>query len=260
MQDQHPIAYSSKSLGPKQQALSIYERELLAIIYAIQKWSTYLEFAPFTIKTDQRNMKYISEQRLTTPFQQVWISKLMGFEFDIQYKEGSSNTAVDALSHKEGAELQPLLMDNGHSDLFTLIQQEWYSDPHLKQLVTDLEQDLARHPKSTWTRNELRRKGKLVLGCNSTLKSIIFKWLHDSAVGGHSGRDIASSIIKSLFVRKGLSKDIQHYIRHYGICQVSKLDQAASPGLLQPLQDISLDFIEGLPSSKGKQTSHLGGC
>lgn len=57
-----------------------------------------------------------------------------------------------------------------------------------------------------------------------------------------------------------MNKDIQHYIRHYGICQVSKLDQAASPGSLQPLpiptrifQDISLDFIEGLPSSKGKQ-------
>lgn len=33
MQDNHPIAYISKSLGPRQQALSIYEKELLAIVY-----------------------------------------------------------------------------------------------------------------------------------------------------------------------------------------------------------------------------------
>lgn len=38
MHNKHPIAYISKSLGPRQQALSIYERELLAIVYAVQKW------------------------------------------------------------------------------------------------------------------------------------------------------------------------------------------------------------------------------
>lgn len=35
MQDKHPISYISKSLGPRQQALSIDESELLAIVYAI---------------------------------------------------------------------------------------------------------------------------------------------------------------------------------------------------------------------------------
>jgi hypothetical protein len=38
IQEGHPIAYISKSLGPKQQAMSIYEKEMLAIMYAINKW------------------------------------------------------------------------------------------------------------------------------------------------------------------------------------------------------------------------------
>lgn len=42
MEDNHPVAYISKSLGPRQQALSIYERELLAIVYAVQKWINLL--------------------------------------------------------------------------------------------------------------------------------------------------------------------------------------------------------------------------
>lgn len=209
MQEQYPIAYISKSLGPKQQALSIYECELLAISYAIQKWSTYLAFAPFTIGTDQKSIKHILEQRLTTPFQQVWISKLMGFEFDIQYKEGSSNSAADALSRMEEAEWLPLLLNNAHSELFANIQREWHTNPALKKLITELRSDPASHPKFTWSKEELRGRGKLVLSPTSTLKSIIFKCLHDSTVGGHSGRDITASRIKSLFFWKGMNKDIQ---------------------------------------------------
>jgi hypothetical protein len=41
IQDGHPIAYISKSLGPKQQAMSIYEKEMLAILHAVNKWKQY---------------------------------------------------------------------------------------------------------------------------------------------------------------------------------------------------------------------------
>lgn len=61
MQDKHPIAFISKSLGPKQQAMSIYERELLAIVYAVQKWGAYLAHGPFIIKTDQKSIKFLLE-------------------------------------------------------------------------------------------------------------------------------------------------------------------------------------------------------
>jgi len=37
MQEGHPIAFVSKALGPRQLALSTYERELLAIVYAVTK-------------------------------------------------------------------------------------------------------------------------------------------------------------------------------------------------------------------------------
>jgi hypothetical protein len=43
MQDQHPIVYLSKALGPRNQALSVYEKECLAILLAIDKWRPYLQ-------------------------------------------------------------------------------------------------------------------------------------------------------------------------------------------------------------------------
>jgi len=42
MQEGHPIAFVSKALGPRQLALSTYERELLAIVFTITKWKHYL--------------------------------------------------------------------------------------------------------------------------------------------------------------------------------------------------------------------------
>lgn len=41
-QEKHPIAYFSKALGVRGQAKSIYEKELMAIVLAIQKWRHYL--------------------------------------------------------------------------------------------------------------------------------------------------------------------------------------------------------------------------
>lgn len=86
----------------------------------MQKWGAYLSHAAFTIKTDQKSIKHILEQKLNTPFQQAWVSKLMGFEFDIQYKEGVTKTAADALSRKDGAELMVSLID---SNISSLLQQ-----------------------------------------------------------------------------------------------------------------------------------------
>lgn len=119
---------------------------------------------------------------------------------------------------------------------------------------------LPSHSKCTWVRDELRRRGKLVIGNDTTLKGHILTWLHDLAIGGHSGRDITAARVKSLFYWKGMNKDILMHIKNCLVCQTSKLDLSSSPGLLQPLpirtriwHDISLDFIEGLPNAKGKQ-------
>lgn len=61
-QNGHPIAFISKAFGPRTQALSIYERELLAITFAVTKWRYYLEQGLFfKIKTDHESIKHLLE-------------------------------------------------------------------------------------------------------------------------------------------------------------------------------------------------------
>jgi hypothetical protein len=77
MQDNHPIAYLSKALGPKAQAMSAYEKECLAVIMAVTKWRSYLQHQ-FTIATDHKSLVHLGEQKLQKGLQQKAFIKLLG--------------------------------------------------------------------------------------------------------------------------------------------------------------------------------------
>ena len=64
MQNQRLIAYRSQALKGKCLALSIYEKELLALVVAVKKWRPYLLGRPFVIKTDHQSLKYLLEQKI----------------------------------------------------------------------------------------------------------------------------------------------------------------------------------------------------
>lgn len=89
----HPLAFFSKALCLRMQRASTYVRKLHAITTAVHKWRQYLHGHSFTILTDHRSWK-----DLMTPEQQTYLAKLLGYNYNIQYKSGKSNVVVDALS------------------------------------------------------------------------------------------------------------------------------------------------------------------
>ncbi|XP_038704764.1 uncharacterized protein LOC120000718 [Tripterygium wilfordii] len=104
-----PIAFYSQTLGPRNQSLSTYEKELIALVSAVKKWQNYLQGRHFIIKTDHSSLKYFLDQRANTTFQQKWVSKLLGFDYEIQYRKGVENVVADALSRKGGSTSLPEL-------------------------------------------------------------------------------------------------------------------------------------------------------
>ena len=63
MQEGHPLAYVSKALGPKNRALSVYEKEYMAILLAVQQWRPYLQMQHFVIKTNQKSLIHLQSQK-----------------------------------------------------------------------------------------------------------------------------------------------------------------------------------------------------
>lgn len=199
------------------------------------------------------------EQKVTTPFQHMWLSKLMGYTFEIPYKQGKENHAADALSRVTGSQLLHITLSQTHHGFYDSIKLLWQTNPHLSKVIYDLKSDTSSHSAFTYVNDELRRKGKLVIRDDSEVKLHIFMWLHYSLVGGHSGRVATLHRIKSLFYWPRMSLEVQNYVCNCSVCQRNKYDLAAKPGLLQPLyvpkgvwEPISLDFFEGLSPSHGK--------
>jgi hypothetical protein len=94
----YPLAYVSRALGPHNRGLSVYEKEYLSILLAIQQWRPSLQLAEFIIRTDHKNLTHLMDQRLHTDWQRKVLTKLMGLQYRVVYKKGILNGAADALS------------------------------------------------------------------------------------------------------------------------------------------------------------------
>lgn len=63
---------------------------------AVKHWQHYLNGRHFIIRTDQKSLKYLLDQKVSTPLQQKWLAKFMAFDYEIVYKQGTLNSAADA--------------------------------------------------------------------------------------------------------------------------------------------------------------------
>ena len=81
-----PVAYFSKALSIKHQTLSVYEKEMMAILVAVKRWNSYLLGRHFKIKTNHQSLKFLLDQQTNTPAQQQWVLRMMGYDFEVLYR------------------------------------------------------------------------------------------------------------------------------------------------------------------------------
>jgi len=85
----HPVAYISKSLSPAERNYDIYDKEMLAVICALEQWHHYLEGTkyPVQILTDHKNLEYFMTAQKLNRRQARW--SLFLSRFDITYDTSS---------------------------------------------------------------------------------------------------------------------------------------------------------------------------
>jgi hypothetical protein len=198
MQKDHPVAFLSKPLCPRNQTLSVYEKECLAILMAIEKWRPYLQHRQFVIRTDHRSLLYLTEQRVTSKLQHKALVRLMDLDYKIQYKKGSANVAADALSRcpvstevAAVSECVPLWIQK--------LKEGYEDNSEDKQLLTELSISGQNDKGFVLTNGVIRYKGHVWVGNNTLAQQHIMQALHDSGIGGHSGITATYNRIRALF-------------------------------------------------------------
>ena len=92
------MVFLSKRLSPKHLVVLVDEKDMIATVYVVQKLCSYLIERHLKIYTDHLSLKYMLEQHISIPMQQNWLSKLIGYDFEICFRSGKENKVVDSLS------------------------------------------------------------------------------------------------------------------------------------------------------------------
>ena len=100
----HPIAYFSKTMQAAELNYNIHDKEMLAIILALQEWRAWLEGLQveelFQIYSDHRALEYFITTKKLSARQARWAELLSRYNFKLAYRAGKSNGRADALSRK----------------------------------------------------------------------------------------------------------------------------------------------------------------
>lgn len=153
--------------------------------------------------------------------------------------------ALQAVSTVQPAQIQDVL-------------NSYATDPQPQQLLAKLAIASPDTASFSLEQGLIKHKGNIWIGQNSALQTKLIASFHSSPLGGHSGVAPTYYKLKKHFSWKGLKQDVESFIKQCATCQHAKHSLQHPMGLLQPLptpagvwQDLSMDFIEGLPKSEG---------
>ena len=282
--NRHPISFISKTLSPAERNYEIYDRELLAIIRALEEWRHYIQGSPHTtiVLSDHKNLTYYREAKKLNRRQARWSLYLSEFDVKLIHTPGSKMVQSDALSRRP--DLCPD-EDKDNEDMIMLPDDMFLNliDVDLQEKIAmsnDLDGNAAEALKlllekaptpmtvglEDWTiertngRNILFYKGKNYIPRNTELRRDIVKTFHDHETAGHPGEIGTYNAIRQHYWWPGLRTFVKNYVQGCGTCQQFKIDRTPSkPAYIptegakstRPFANCSMDLITDLPLAEG---------
>ncbi|KAM2626472.1 hypothetical protein TB2_000046 [Malus domestica] len=268
----HVIYYASRTLIDAQLNYSTTEKELLAVVFALDKFRSYLLGTKVIIYTDHAALKYLLTKKEAKPRLIRWMLLLQEFDIEIRDKKGSENVVADHLSrlvHEE--EVVPIPETFPDEQLMSIeVSMPWYADlvNYLASKVIPSEFNKNQRDKLKYdARNYVWDDPYLWKYCSD---QIIRRCVHDSefqsilnfchtyACGGHFGTQrTARKVLECGFYWPTIFKDARTFCMACDRCQrtgsIGPKDQMPqSPIFNVEIFDVwGIDFMGPFPSSHG---------
>ncbi len=257
------IAFFSKKLSPAEQNYTTNDRELLGLIYFLQRFRCYLEGSNFEIFTDNQVLRSFFTKPNLSRREARWLETLGNFGiFPINLKPGKIHVLGDTLSRAPHASVNVLEVLNididdiigGYEDdkfygaILKGLKGEEISDEMLKRKVEKL------LPLFHLDGNKLLYQGKLCVPRKAI--ATIMQLAHDAKTAGHFGYFKTLSRLKN-YHWKNKSRDVRNYVQGCLVCQQKK--DYMGKKLTDPTSlevpgrrwgSLASDFIVKLPKTK----------
>lgn len=267
------IHYASRTLNSAQMNYSTTEKELLAVVFALDKFRAYLVGSPIVVFTDHAALKYLLTKKDAKARLIRWILLLQEFDITIKDKKGVENVVADHLSRlvfDESFENTPINDSFPDEQLFALSELPWFADI-VNFLATgqipshwnaqDRKKFLVEVRNFFWDDPYLFKycPDQIIRRCvpNHEIHTII-SFCHNGACGGHfSVNKTAAKILQCGFYWPSLFKDTNIFCRTCERCQ--KLGAITRRNMM-PLNPIlvieifdcwGIDFMGPFPASFG---------
>ncbi|KAM1727616.1 hypothetical protein ACFX12_018227 [Malus domestica] len=137
----HVIHYASRTLNDAQLNYSATEKELLAVVFAFDKFRSYLLGTKVFVYSDHAALKYLLTKKEAKPRLIRWMLLLQEFNIEIRDKKGSENVVANHLSrlvHEDDS--LPILETFPDEQLMSLeVSEPWYVDLVTKQVPSTLD-------------------------------------------------------------------------------------------------------------------------
>ncbi|GJV52743.1 reverse transcriptase domain-containing protein [Tanacetum coccineum] len=276
-----PIHYASKTMTEAQAHYTTTEKELLAVVYAFEKFRSYLVLSKSIVYTDHSAIKYLFAKKDAKPRLMRWILLLQEFDVIIRDKKGAENLAADHLSRLENPH-QDILENKEITETFPL---ETLGSVALRDDSTPWFADFANYHAgnfvvkgmSSQQKNKFFKDVKHYFWDDPFLFKIcadqmirrcvhgkeardILEACHNGPTGGHHGANLtAKKVFDAGFFWPSIYKDAHELVKNCDSCQrqgkISQRDEMPQNSIqVCEIFDVwGIDFMGPFPSSKGNK-------
>ncbi|KAL5801030.1 hypothetical protein ACOSQ3_032662 [Xanthoceras sorbifolium] len=249
MQEGRPIAFFSEKISGAALNYPTYDKEMYALVRALETWQHYLWPKEFVIHTDHESLKHLKGQHKLNKRHAKWVEFIETFPYVIKYKKGKENVVADALSRRY------VLLSTLDARLFGFdyIKELYVEDADFGNVFNACEKvafgKFYRHD------GFLFRETKLCVP-KSSLRELLVREAHGGGLMGHFGIAKTLDVLHEHFFWPHMKRDVERICEKCITCRQAK-SRVKPHGLYTPLPipsgpwiDISMDFVLGLPRSK----------
>ena len=265
------VYYASKTLNEAQRNYTTTEKELLAVVYALDKFRAYLLGEKIIIFTDHSALKYLLTKQNAKARLIRWVLLLQEFNLQIRDKKGVENVVADHLSRltiAHNTHNPPIFDEFPEESLFAVNNAPWFA--HIANFLVTGELPIewkaqnkkffhAKIHSYYWEEPYLFKycADQIIRRCVPEGEQPgIFSHCHDSAYGGHfASQKTAMKVVQAGFYWPSLFKDAYAIRKQCDKCQ--RLGKISIHHMmpLNPILVIELFYVWGIDFMRPYPTS-----